>query len=684
MKFKNSTLELFLLALILIGLSYFFHSKTVNEYPSHIHAWAAADRYALAIGFTNNGMNFFRPETFNLNPQFPPKQKLIDEQGITAVDFPIHEYIIGGLMLITNTRSPFVFRLYTMCYALVGLLFLYLIARLFIKNRILLFSLLIFVFTAPVYTYYINNFLPTIASLSNIFIAFYFYFRFVENKKNKLLFISILFFTIAALCRTPFAIFLISVLCAEILNSIKTKIINRKLYFGFIISFIVIIGYFIYNHFLYLKYGSVFLRNPLTPKSFDELIELLQQTYQNWAFQYFTSYHYLFFVLLFVVSLISYFYFKLKCTEIQKQLFILFLISGFGSVTYCLLMAKQLTAHDYYFLDTLFTVCIFALLFIISFIQFQSKLTNILGIIFVIIFSFLMIKTSNTVQIKRCDTGSWDRMEITKQNFIGTDKFLDSLHISPKAKILVIDSYSPNLPFILLNRKGFAVLSTKREYIINSLTWNYDYVILQDQFVLSDIISVYPEIINKLIFIAGNGKISIYQRASNNLTNNTLEQFLGFNLLNKIFSETLNYDSLPHKKCWEQVDSVANTVCNSKPNCGFISANREFGAICSIPDTLADFRQNSKVVISANFLSFSQWSELQLVTIINKADKNLFNANYNVKDYLKNNNNWQNQKFIFVLPAVNEPDATLKVYFWNFGKNYFYYDDFSIDVYRRK
>lgn len=33
----------------------------MKEFPSFIHAWAQTDRYAMAIAFTENGMDLFHP-----------------------------------------------------------------------------------------------------------------------------------------------------------------------------------------------------------------------------------------------------------------------------------------------------------------------------------------------------------------------------------------------------------------------------------------------------------------------------------------------------------------------------------------------------------------------------------------------------------------------------------------------
>src|SRR5580693_7407425 len=93
-----------LLVLVLLIFSAFLYHNTITLFPAFIHSWSQADRYALALGFLNNGFDFFHPQTFNWMVQ----------GGITRVDFPINEYIIAIMMKLLGTTSYAVFRIYTL------------------------------------------------------------------------------------------------------------------------------------------------------------------------------------------------------------------------------------------------------------------------------------------------------------------------------------------------------------------------------------------------------------------------------------------------------------------------------------------------------------------------------------------------------------------------------------------
>jgi len=506
--------SLLLLLLLLFALSIYFYKDNICWFPRYIHAWSQSDHYSLALGFEQNGLDFFHPESHSLNVQFSAENKLVNEQGITAVDFPINNYIVGILMKITGIKSPSIFRIYMLLYSCVGLIFLFLLSKLISKSNVFSGFVVLFTFTAPVFTYYQDGFLPTISSLANVFIGFYYYYHYKKEKEIKFLYIGIVFFTLAALSRTPFAIFLLSALGIEVLTALKQKKLDFKIIKAFSFSISMIGIYFLYNAWLRKTYGSIFLSSILPPESISDLKQIYNLAYDNWFFQYFTRYHY--FILITFLAFFGYvFHTKMDSIEQSKcSWFVLFIIlSLVGALVYSILMAQQFQYHDYYFLDTFFIVFISMLLSSgRAYRYLKNKFVKIIFFAILTIASYLMTTQSKSIQNSRNKTESWDRVEITTQNFLESEHFLDSLKISPLAKILVIDAYAPNIPLILMNRKGYYVLTTSSENIIKSLTYNYNYVVIQDQFLMSDVIASYPDLLKKLEKIAGNGKISIYKK----------------------------------------------------------------------------------------------------------------------------------------------------------------------------
>jgi len=254
---RNNADKLVAITIIVI-LGFLYQYKYLNDFPSYKHAWAQSDRYALSLGFMDNGFNFFKPQTFNYNRQFPDEWKVPSDQTITAVDFPIHDYIPALLMKITGTTSPRVFRLYILLYSFLGLYYLFKLSQSISKDSIKSLFVLVFAATSPLFVYYQGGFLPTIPSLSNAIIGIYFYLRYLTRKKYQYFWPAMLFLTLAALARLTFVIPLFAVLAVELLRILKkeTKILPLLLPVG--LTTIILIAYQIYNNHLRELYGSIF------------------------------------------------------------------------------------------------------------------------------------------------------------------------------------------------------------------------------------------------------------------------------------------------------------------------------------------------------------------------------------------------------------------------------------------
>jgi hypothetical protein len=209
-----------LAVIFVLGIT--FHFKYINEFPSHIHAWTQADRYALSLGFVNNKLNFFKPQTYVItNGGDTAQVQSALNESITAVDFPIHDYIPALIMKFSGVKSPWIFRAYILLYSFIGLFFLFRLSYLITADLFKSIFILLFAATSPVFIYYQGGFLPTIPSLANAIIGIYFFFVHLQKNEQKAFNLSILFFTLATLSRSTFVIPLLAVL--GIITPIKRR-----------------------------------------------------------------------------------------------------------------------------------------------------------------------------------------------------------------------------------------------------------------------------------------------------------------------------------------------------------------------------------------------------------------------------------------------------------------------------
>ena len=673
MKFLS---QLAITLLVVISLL-FFHWRNLNSFPSRIHAWSQSDRYALALGFLDNNFDLFHPQTYNLteSPSLNPTPR---STSITAVDFPIGDYSTAVIMRIFGTTAPWCFRVYTFIYSIIGLLFLFLLSTHFLKNRWLSLFVVLFCLTSPVYLYYQIGFLPTVPAVSNLFIGLYFFFRYFETKKILHYSLGILFITIAVLSRKPFLIFLLSIMIYEWWNVLKTKKINIKKTLIIALSIALILGYFLYNQFLEHTYGSAFLNYILPPESVTHAIEILQRVIKTWFFQYFIGYHYILLLGLIIVTTILVLLKKSQNPSNGKVLLTIISTSFIGFSLYFVAMMRQFPDHDYYFLDSFYPVICLLIIYLISKIPLNTKGATVFGIIGFLGCMVLLFTVNRAVQQKREETGFWDKVELTTNNFEGADALLNQNNIPTTAKILVFDSSTTNIPFIKMKRYGFAMMSKKPEDIKNSLTWNYDYVVMQDCFTLSGVVRIYPQIKNELLRIAGNGRISIYkkQKATGNIGGLA---FMQLDSRIPVISKQIDFDS-PAEDCWQNISS---TLVRDSPynKSGKMTDSIEFGTTLSIKNSNLLAQMSHILYLSVDIYSDEKLDNIPIIASIDEDGKPKYYNSFDLGELVDSLSTWKHIDLVFpILPAINSGNSELKIYIWNSGKHRFYYDNLSVGV----
>ncbi len=672
-KFKENSI-----IVLILFLGFIYHQKYVTEFPSHIHAWAQSDRYALSLGFLDNGLNFFKPQTFVYNHQFPHNWKMPSIKTITAVDFPVHDYIPALLMKVTGNNSPGIFRIYILLFSLVGLFFLFKLAYIITNSYLKSLFIVIFTTTSPVYVYYQGGFLPTIPSLSNTIIAVYFYYRHLQEDKHRYFILSILFITLAALSRTTFVIPLIALLCIEFIRIIKkeTNLITKLIPVS--ISILSILFYFLYNDYLRRKYGSIFLNHILPPDSITHAKEILRYVYDNWVLQYFTKPHYFVFIAAILLSVIFIVVRKTGIPKVNGYFSFFSITYLFGCIIFAVLMLRQFPAHDYYFLDTFFLPVILILLLFLSLIpNTEKKYLKISSFIVTSFISGLLIIQPIKSQEKRRETGFWDRTEATINNYKYSSAFLDSLRIPKSSKMLVIDAVAPNIPFILMQRKGYAVMNTSEENIEEALTWDYDYIVVQNEYFIPEVYTLCPDILPRLNKIADNGKISVC-RLSEGKNKQSLRDFFGLNEKKPVFEKSVTFENISDS-LWQNINS-SHKYAFSDSLSGHLTSDIIYGLTYKTK-YLPGLKNNSRTLFFSSYFLRETIVNCEIVTSINTDGQNIYYKSYNLKNLIKKETTWEKVSLTFQLPKVQSNDYEFAIFLWNTGKSELYYDNFTFSIY---
>lgn len=660
--------------IFILGFTYQF--KYIGEFPSHIHAWAQTDHYAMALGFQNNGFNFFKPETFVYNHQFPNDFQIPAEQTTTAADFPIHDFIPAILMKILG-NDPLVFRLYVLLYSFLGLYFLYKLAQIITGNFIKSLMVLFFAGTSPVFIYYQGGFLPSIPSLANAIIGIYFYIIYLRKNNSKDFSKSLFFLTLAALARSTFSIPLLSILGTEFIRILKKESSFLPKLVPVFFSASVFGFYLWYNSYLRTVYGSVFLNHLMPPDDIDEAKTLITQIKDNWKYQYISKYHYLFFALVFISGTIL--FLKKKIKPENKTGYFLLLNSAIlcGTLLFFYAMMKQFPAHDYYFIDTFYLPMVLFFMLFISWIEFENRIIKIISLVSATVLLYGMVLYPLETQEKRRETGSWDKIGISIENFRDSERFLDSMNVSDDAKILVLDPGAPNIPFIFMKRKGMVVLTTGIENIKQALQWNYDYIVVQNEFFVSDIYSNYPEILNHLEKIGDNGKISLCQYSKIEIKQD-LTQFLDLKNQNPELIVRCDFEQEENSQ-WQNV--IRNdSVFHSGKYAGVMNESTEFGLTYKSSEIKSLSQKNGIVLFTGWFYLHSD-TDFELVVSISGKNEKLYYKGQKLKNMIGPLNQWKKITLTFHLPKINEDEYEFGIYLYNPEKANVYYDDYSFSIY---
>lgn len=652
-----------ILLIVLVGIR--FGTGRFNEHPSHIHAWAESDRIALAHGFVDNNLNFFQPQTYTMNHQYPSFFYEQQATSRTSVDFPIHDFVPAVIMKMSGSKDIRIFQTYVLLYSFIGMFFLFRLSELFVKNPFISFGIVFFAITSPIFIYYQGGFLPTIPSLSNAIIGLFYYFKYRQSKEGKHFAWFIFFLTLSALARTTFAIPLIALCGIEVLSLLRRKAFSnwKKRLFYFVISFAIIGGYFLYNSWLRAEYGSMFLNSFIPAKNWEEIQVVWLNIVESWGFHYFSYWQYIFVLFLLGCGILAWGIRRKKLNPEKQHLLFFLLIYLIGCVSFSLLLIHQFPQHDYYFLDTYFLWILLLVIFFVSSVpKFKKRNLNALYLIPTIAFAIPIFSNAPKTQNDRKTIYFWSKGHFAMQNYINSADFLDSLGIEKEAIVLQLDATSPNGQLTQMERKGVVAMHKKKEHLNAMLSWNYDYVVCQNDELFTSIFFTFPEILGQLECIGNNGKISVFKKKAFEPT--TLKKFLGIENRSPLKQLALN-----------------SSHVNDSSTCVVISKNDLYNL--SVSDTSTNYLNDTdKFTYVAFDIRRTDSEELSQQSVYFVSDFEEINR-YVRQVTFDVGGTSKRLEFVMQIPIDVPEKGSYGMYFLNHNQFEFEVDNFVFEVYER-
>lgn len=488
-----------LMVLILIFGAVYLFNGTMDKYPAYVHAWTQSDRIAIAQNFQENGFDFFHPATYNL----------LTKDGITQVDFPIHDYLVAVVSSATNTSIVSVFHWYNLIYSIVGLFFLFHLLLLATQSPMRSIIGTAFVFTLPFYVYYQNGFLPSTASFSNLFIGLFFIFNSFTRKKGYV--IGVIFITLAALARSPFFIFLFALFLTEIVQGIRLKKFQFSRLSQLFIGVVFFIGYYAYNQYLGSTYGSMFLNETLHFTSFSNFIEVITGAANRWSEQLLSPFHAILLLLLIGTSLYQFKQLNPLSNRL-KYLIAYWMISAVGVLLFFIAFGRQFIDHDYYYIDSFLPLLTFWIIFMLATVSIPKKWYTPIGTV-CFVFIFYFFGHAKDIQTTRYTPPFDDRVEYAYNVYKNAVKDLLNWGVDKTDTLYVINANSTNIPFTVWGLKGYTNLKTRASVLAPELDSNFSFATMVDSIFYNNVYKDYPAIINRLEKVNGNGELSLYKKS---------------------------------------------------------------------------------------------------------------------------------------------------------------------------
>ena len=509
--------------LLIAVLSLFLNVQHLNEPPAYIHAWAQADNYSLALGFLHNGGDLFHPQTLIYNKQ----QKGYNDPVslVTACDLPLHHWIASLLMRITGSHSPWVFRGLTLIVSILGLWALYGLAFLLTCSRAKALLTAIVMATSPSFAYYSASFLPTIPAMSLAIGGLLLYVLYLREDRSIYLYVSLLFLTLSMMTRMSFAVLWVAVACFQLLRIIRHEAKLSSSWLPFVAGIAIFAAWWLWSMHLRQEYGSLFLSSLLPVKDSTQAHEIFQNVHDRWRFHYFLRLHHWLYVVVAAGAVIS-IVFKKKTTSLSNNklsLWWLLVIWIFGEMLFAIAMMQQYCDHDYYFLDSFFLPIILLLAGMLNLLPNpEGRWVKITSLMIVLVLLGFMTSGAWRMQQERRLEGVESLK--TAIRYKGANKMLEEAgYASQDLRFLTMFSYPQNTPFVMMNRKGYAVMWTNPKIVSHALTFDYDYILVEDEVFRKEFENA-PYILPYLRRLVGNGELSLCER-SDTIIHPTAEHF---------------------------------------------------------------------------------------------------------------------------------------------------------------
>jgi len=361
--------RLIFLALLVIMFFLYRYPYSIQKGPYSIHMWRQACDLSWTKSYLEEGFHFFKPTIH---------WTTTSHEDQAAQQFPIINYLVALLWGIFG-QHEFIFRLFNLLIVYLGLFYLFKFTFNIVKDSFWSLYVSLLLFTSPILVFYANNFPPNAPSFGLVLIGLYHYWKFVQTRKQKFLYISLFIYLMAGLIKATALLSYTAIVGIHLVSQISYFRHRLKIpKIGKLIHLLPMIGVYAifylwviwvrdYNH----QHISGLYTTGFRPIwDTENIYEVLYYGTQLYTFMYPAFFNRVAVVI--IVTLLAWLIINFRKSD--RFLVSFTCINFIGVIAYLLLFIKGFTVHDYY-------------------------LTNVLIIIPLILVSFLHYLKSNQISL---------------------------------------------------------------------------------------------------------------------------------------------------------------------------------------------------------------------------------------------------------------------------------------------
>ncbi|MCD8529070.1 MAG: glycosyltransferase family 39 protein [Chitinophagales bacterium] len=189
MKLKIISILAFIMLFVALFFAYDYY-KIIHLKPNGTHTWRQMDGASMALTYYQHHRPFLKPQIHNL----------FNGDGQTIGELPITYYTASKLYTLFGYKDVW-FRLLQLVIYFIGTFALYKTALLLFENVFYSLVLTVIALASPVVNFYALNFMPDVPALSSMYVAIYFFVKYVKTHKNSSFYLSLFMAILAGLLK---------------------------------------------------------------------------------------------------------------------------------------------------------------------------------------------------------------------------------------------------------------------------------------------------------------------------------------------------------------------------------------------------------------------------------------------------------------------------------------------------